>query len=236
MILLMYLIFVIFVRISQKDLIFITFNKIATVPFVYFLTKFMFHEPNAIWSISKLSWKNTIMPLPAIFIIYDFFYTILHWGLHIQAIYGYIHKHHHRQKAPSRGNVDAVNVHPIEFFLGEYNHLLAIYIYTNIIGYQFHIVGLVMFMIFSAILTGLNHSRYDSTVKVFGKTIYDSKWHDVHHRIPQSNYGQYINFWDLVFGSFRPYNSDDRVNPMSQLNPKTGKSLEYGKQKLDKED
>ena len=94
----MYLIFVIFVRISQKDLIFITFNKIATVPFVYFLTKFMFHEPNAIWSISKLSSKNTIMPLPAIFIIYDFFYTILHWGLHIQAIYGYIHKHHHRQK------------------------------------------------------------------------------------------------------------------------------------------
>lgn len=214
---------------SQKDKLFITFNKISVVPFIYFLARFMYHEPNAPWSISDISFKNTIAPIPAIFVIYDFFYTILHWALHIQAIYGYIHKHHHRQKAPSRGNLDAVNVHPIEFFLGEYNHLFAVYVYTHVLRGQFHIIGLVVFMVFTAILTGLNHSRYDSKVEIFGKTMYDSKWHDVHHRIPQSNYGQYINFWDLVFGSFRAYNSKDRVNPMAQLDPKTGKSLDYGK-------
>jgi sterol desaturase/sphingolipid hydroxylase (fatty acid hydroxylase superfamily) len=43
---------------------------------------------------------NTLLPLPAMFIVYDFFYTILHWSLHIKAIYGFIHKHHHHQKAP----------------------------------------------------------------------------------------------------------------------------------------
>lgn len=195
----------------------------------------MYHEPNAPWSISAITFQNTVLPLPAIFIIYDFFYTILHWALHIQAIYGYIHKHHHRQKAPSRGNVDAVNVHPIEFFLGEYNHLFAVYIYTNLLGLQFHIVGFILLLVVAATLTGLNHSRFDSTVAVFGNTIYDSKWHDVHHRIPQSNYGQYINLWDLIFGSFRAYNKDDRVNPMAQLDPQTGKSLEYA-QRFVKED
>jgi sterol desaturase/sphingolipid hydroxylase (fatty acid hydroxylase superfamily) len=40
----------------------------------------------------------------------------------------FIHKHHHRQKAPSRGTADAINVHPFEFVCGEYNHLLAIYL------------------------------------------------------------------------------------------------------------
>jgi len=206
----------------------------AIVPFTYILAKFMYHETNAPWSISSISFTNTILPIPFIFIIYDFFYTILHWGLHIQSIYGYIHKHHHRQKAPSRGNVDAVNVHPIEFFLGEYNHLFAIYIYTSVLQYQFHIVGLIVFLLVGATLTGLNHTRFDACVQIWNITIYDSKWHDVHHRIPQSNYGQYVNFWDLVFGSFRKYNVNDRVNPMAQLNPLTGKSLEYDKMKTQK--
>ncbi len=189
----------------------------------------MYHEPNAIWSLSNVTFQNTILPLPAIFIIYDFFYTILHWALHIQAVYAYIHKHHHRQKAPSRGTVDAVNVHPVEFFLGEYNHLFAIYIYTNLLGFHLHVLGSILLFIVAAILAGLNHARYDSSLTIFGITLYDSKWHDVHHRIPQSNYAQYINIWDLTFGTFRAYDSKDRVNPMAQLNPKTGKSLEYGK-------
>lgn len=196
----------------------------------------MYHEPNAQWSLSTISFQNTILALPVIFVIYDFFYTLLHWALHIQAIYGFIHKHHHRQKAPSRGNLDAINVHPVEFFLGEYNHLFAVYLYTHVLGCQFHVIGPVLFMVVAGTLTGLNHTRYDSSVVLFGKTIYDSKWHDVHHRIPQSNYGQYINFWDLIFGTFRPYNSEDRVNPLAQLDPKTQKSYEYGKRNLMKND
>ena len=44
--------------------------------------------------------QNTLLPLPCLYIVYDFFYTILHWALHIKSIYGYIHKHHHVQKAP----------------------------------------------------------------------------------------------------------------------------------------
>jgi sterol desaturase/sphingolipid hydroxylase (fatty acid hydroxylase superfamily) len=27
----------------------------------------------------------------------------------------------------------------------------------------------------------------------------------VHHRLPESNYGQYIMLWDHAFGSYRPY-------------------------------
>ena len=31
------------------------------------------------------------------------------------------------------------------------------------------------------------------------------KNHDVHHRLPESNYGQYIMLWDYLMGSYRPY-------------------------------
>jgi len=27
----------------------------------------------------------------------------------------------------------------------------------------------------------------------------------VHHRLPESNYGQYTMLWDHAFGSYRPY-------------------------------
>ena len=206
-------------------------NKAATAVFVYFLFLFMYHEPNAVWSPWEISFVNTMLPIPVIFVTYDFFYTLLHGFLHIQSIYGYIHKHHHRQKAPSRANIDAINVHPLEFFLGEYNHLFAVYLYTNVLRMKFHIACFGIFLIIGAVLAGFNHTRFDVTIKLFGGTfaLYDSKWHDVHHRIPQSNYGQYTVMWDKIFGTFREYNPGDRVNAQSQLNPLTGKSIEYKK-------
>ena len=36
-------------------------------------------------------------------------------------------------------------------------------------------------------------------------SIAQSQNHDVHHRLPESNYGQYTMLWDHAFGSYRPY-------------------------------
>ena len=101
----------------------------------------------------------------------------------------------------SRANVDAVNVHPIEFFLGEYDHLLSLFLCCQFL--QVHMVAILMFLAVGGLLAGLNHTRFDIELSLFGFTFYDSKAHDVHHRIPQSNYGQYIMLWDYVLGSYR---------------------------------
>lgn len=131
----------------------------------------------------------------------------------------------------SRAQTDAVNVHPIEFFLGEYNHLWTTYLVCSQtkLGMEMHALCIVLFMFVGGGLASLNHTRYDVVFSVpFTQWVwYDSKNHDVHHRIPQSNYGQYIMFWDYIFGSYRPYNEKDRINPQSQLDPATGKSLKY---------
>jgi sterol desaturase/sphingolipid hydroxylase (fatty acid hydroxylase superfamily) len=65
----------------------------------------------------------------------------------------------------------------------------------------------IVFILIGGILASLNHTRYD--VILFG--IYSVKVHDVHHRIPESNYGQYFMFWDWVMGTYRPYASVENV-------------------------
>jgi len=216
-------------ELRPRDRLFIGISKAQTGPFLYLLLRYCFHESNVLWTFESesFSWKTTLLPLPVLYIVYDFFYTLLHGFLHIQALYPLIHKHHHIQKAPSRATDDAVNVHPVEFTLGEYNHLFTIFLYSRVMNLKLHILGALLFLALGGVLAGLNHTRFDLTLRVLGVTIYDSKAHDVHHRIPQSNYGQYTMFWDYVFGSYRPYNPNDRVNPKAQLDPKTGKSYNH---------
>lgn len=174
-----------------------------------------------------MSLLNTLLPIPLLYVVFDFFYTILHWALHIKSIYGYIHKHHHHQKAPSRANVDAINVHPVEFFLGENLHLVSLYIVTHVMQLRVHVIGALLFVVFGGVLAGLNHTRFDFVLSIImkiplwngggsgsrngsesesdggGITLFDSKYHDIHHRFPNANYGQYTVLWDHIFGTFR---------------------------------
>jgi sterol desaturase/sphingolipid hydroxylase (fatty acid hydroxylase superfamily) len=216
-------------ELSSKDLLFIGISKFQTAPFMYFYLRYSYFEPFIIWDLQKMTLWNTLVPLPFLFVTYDFIYTILHWALHLKGIYAHIHKHHHHQKAPTRANVDAVNVHPIEFFLGEYNHLLVLFLLCRACQFittmmmtssrmgttlsssssspmtrlEIHVVGSLLFLAIGGVLAGINHTRYDMVWQIAGIPLFDSKAHDVHHRIPQSNYGQYIMLWDRVFGTYR---------------------------------
>ena len=245
---------------SVQDYLFIGFSKLSLPPFVYFYLRYAFYSDMVPWHPVELSLVNTAIAMVSLFVVYDFFYTLLHGFLHIKGIYAFVHKHHHHQKAPSRANVDAINVHPIEFFLGEYNHLWALYL-TSTFLVPVHVVTSILFLAIGGFLAGLNHTRHDVTLRLGGCTIFDSKAHDVHHRIPQSNYGQYTMLWDYIFGFYRyvswdnvwgfgctcefpcsdafflfsfcrPYNPNDSVNPKAQLDPKTGKSVSFQKKSL----
>ena len=58
-----------------------------------------------------------------------------------------------------------------------------------------------MFLICGGVLASLNHTRLDLQIPGF----YDVRNHDVHHRWPRSNYGQYTMVWDRAFGWYRDY-------------------------------
>jgi len=173
-------------------------NKCLTALFVYHCVRTCWHLDTLAWGTESLTPANTVGSLVALYVVYDFFYTLLHRFLHLRSVYPLVHKHHHKQKAPSRGNLDAINVHPLEFLLGEYLHLLAIWLVPC------HAMTAAAFVVLGGVLASLNHTRFD--VSLFGlPLLYTVKNHDVHHRLPESNYGQYLMLWDRLMGSFRPY-------------------------------
>ena len=183
------------------DKFFIFTSKALTIMFVFHVVQVVFTIDTIKWSFEELNILNTLGSLVCFYLFYDFWYYLFHRFLHVRWLYPYIHKHHHRQKAPSRGSLDAMNVHPIEYLVGEYLHLLTIYLIPC------HIVAVVIFIALGGILASLNHTRYD--VNFLG--IYSAKVHDVHHRLPESNYAQYIMIWDYLFGSYRGYNENINV-------------------------
>ncbi len=183
---------------GKLDIAFILFNKATTPVFMYHLIHTCWRlkaSGHAKWDLGELNVFNTAGSLVLLFAVYDLFYCFFHRALHLRSVYKYVHKHHHQQKAPSRGNLDAVNVHPFEFVVGEWNHIFALWLVPH------HIVTAVVFMVIGGVLASLNHTRYDF---VFGP-FYSVRVHDVHHRLPESNYSQYTMLWDRVFNTYRPY-------------------------------
>lgn len=183
------------------DHLYIWINKALTVLFVYHLVWVCQKSTTIAWYPEEANLYNTVGSLIVFYIFYDFFYMNFHRILHFRSLYAYIHKHHHKQKAPSRGNLDAINVHPFEFVVGEYLHLLTIYFIPC------HIYAVAFFILAGGFLASLNHTRFDIVIP----GLYSVKVHDVHHRLPESNYGQYIMFWDYLFGSYRSYEQNSKV-------------------------
>jgi sterol desaturase/sphingolipid hydroxylase (fatty acid hydroxylase superfamily) len=174
---------------ATVDLCFIIFNKVITTLFAYHLLCFAWNSPYVPWSLEKLTWGNTLLALIALFVVYDLPYTLFHRILHLRSLYALVHKHHHRQMAPFRGQIDAINVHPFEFVMGEYNHILALFLVAHYLLPTLggvHVLTLVAFILTGGILASLNHTRFD--VSIF--SLYKVKYHDLHHWYPTANYGQ----------------------------------------------
>uniref|UniRef100_A0A6A7G722 C-5 sterol desaturase n=1 Tax=Hirondellea gigas TaxID=1518452 RepID=A0A6A7G722_9CRUS len=178
------------------DKFYLVVNRFITVMFVHHLSRFLCWSKIP-WKLSSMTISNTLLTLPLCFIAYDLFYTLFHHFLHFRFIYGFIHKHHHRQQSPTRGYIDASNVHPIEFILGEYLHLLIVFLLS-----WTHGITVIAFLLLGAVMASLNHTRYDVFLPV---GVYSVKYHDIHHRLPEWNMGQYVLFWDRLLGSFRDY-------------------------------
>ena len=154
---------------------------------------------------SQVTVWNTLFALPCFFIVYDLFYAPFHRALHHRSVYAYVHKHHHRQVVPTRGNTDAINVHPFEFIMGEYNHVWSIFLVSRYM-LQIHAIACVLFLLLGGTLATLNHTRLDCAflrIPFTNVPIFGVRAHDTHHAIPNSNYGQYIMLWDWVMGTFR---------------------------------
>jgi sterol desaturase/sphingolipid hydroxylase (fatty acid hydroxylase superfamily) len=194
------------------DQVYISINKLLTALFTYQAINYVWFEPLIKWHFSELTLSNSVQALVLLYLVYDFNYTLFHRALHHKSIYAFIHKHHHRQMAPTRGNIDAINVHPFEFIVGEYNHLFSVWFVSTFLLKSLggvHIYVITWFVIGGGILASLNHTRFDIRVPLpfMPIDLYSVKVHDTHHWYPPCNYGQYTMIWDYLMSSYKPYPS-----------------------------
>ena len=196
-------------KLEQIDRMFVACSQVMIIVMTFHYLQFMASSPRVLWRLDQLSLANTCFALPAFFVVYDAFYAPFHQALHHRSIYVWIHKHHHRQVVPTRGNTDAINVHPFEFLMGEYNHIVAVWLVSR--GGTCHAITCVLFLVIGGTLATLNHTRLDCSFLVIPFTdvpIFAVRAHDTHHAIPNSNYGQYLMLWDYVMGTYRPHPRD----------------------------
>jgi sterol desaturase/sphingolipid hydroxylase (fatty acid hydroxylase superfamily) len=215
---------------TLKDHIFVNFNRVCTFFFMWCLvqcscsdkyfaadldsllggsTKSNSAADMAIGIAKQLAFFAAVW-MPASILVYDFTYTIFHRVLHYNWLYPYIHKHHHLQYCPYRGNVDAINVHPFEYLVGEFNHLFT-QAFVSIacqraLGVKPHNLFVLLYIVIAGILSTVNHTRIDLRIPF----VYSTWWHDLHHRFPPCNYGQYTMFWDYVFDWYLPETTQSR--------------------------
>ena len=146
---------------------------------------------------------NSIVSIYAVFIIDDFFYYFTHRIMHMPLFYPWVHKHHHRQSLPRRGIFDAANEHPIEQVLGLGAVWIALHVVMRVFG--FHGVAIVVFFVIYAALAVLNHTPFDVQFPKYLGLGYNVRAHEMHHRLPRSNYAQNVMYFDKLFGTFEPY-------------------------------
>ncbi|KAL3901556.1 MAG: hypothetical protein SGPRY_012260, partial [Prymnesium sp.] len=107
-------------------------------------------------------------------------------------------------------NYDAINVHPVEFVLGEYNHLLSLFLVSRFIV-TCHAIAAFLFLVIGGAMATLNHTRLDLSFLQIPFTrlpIFAVRAHDTHHAVPNSNYGQYLMLWDHAMGTFKAHPLD----------------------------
>jgi len=188
-------------ELTWVDFGYVNFNRsVTTVVYITHLVGHLKSTNNIDWSpsIAQLIW--VVPQTLAMMGIYDAVYVPFHRLLHVPALYPYIHKHHHHQAVPFRGTYDGINTHPVEFLFGIYLHFFSILVLEQVAG-EVYGSSVALFLIVTGFMASLNHTRFG--VEVPG--VYDVRDHDVHHRTPRSNYGQFVMWWDRLLGTYKAY-------------------------------
>lgn len=192
---------------QRIDYIYLTINQFVEYVFISHVVVYMLASPHVSRTIEGIGFFNTLPALFLLFAIDDFGYTGLHYAMHFNCLYGYIHKHHHRQILPKRGYIDAGNEHPVEQIAAQYLLWVTIQIVARITG--LHVIAVFVHFVLYAALALLNHTPYDVEFNLLGFH-YSVRAHEMHHRHPKCNMAQYFMFWDKLLGTYREYSDGSR--------------------------
>lgn len=191
-------------QINAMDVTYLLINSTIEYVFAQQIGHLLWHAPFIVRAPELLGLLNGPLAFWLLLVVDDMLYAPLHRFMHLQSIYKYVHKHHHRNTYPARGYIDAANEHPVEQISALTLHWMAVHIVAFTAG--LHVAAVGAHFGFKALGACFNHTGYDVHVTFLGID-YSVRSHETHHRKPTTNYAQYVMFWDRIMGTYREYES-----------------------------
>jgi sterol desaturase/sphingolipid hydroxylase (fatty acid hydroxylase superfamily) len=154
------------------------------------------------------SWWVVGLEYAAYFFLFDTYFYWLHRGMHVEPVYTWVHKLHHRSTSPNL--LTTLSVSPLESVInGGFVPL-----FTALFTVHKSTMSLILP---TNIIMGLYvHSGYEFLPRWWNRT-WASKWfisttfHDHHHKYFKWNFGGYTTIWDWICGTVRPGFVEDFV-------------------------
>jgi len=194
---------------QARDLIAVSVNQITELIFFQHFALFVGTSPMLDRSLQGFGVVQVVVALVGILLLIvvgDFFYYWTHRWMHLRYVFPVVHRQHHRQILPSRGYFDGINVTPVEEILGLFaGQIAAISIIGSSLG--LHVCTVVVYLTVYGLFNVSNHTTYDLQVPGL---CYSVRAHEMHHRKYVGNYANIIPLWDLLFGTYIPYDSGQR--------------------------
>jgi len=191
-------------KINVLDVSYLIINSLIEFVFAQQIGHLLWHSPMIVRAPTSFGLLNGPVALWLLLVVDDMLYAPLHRFMHHHRVYRWVHKHHHRNTFPARGYIDAANEHPVEQVSALTLHWIAVHIVALTAGLHVGAVG--AHFGFKALGACFNHTGYDLQVRALGID-YSVRAHEMHHRKPQTNFAQYVMFWDRLMGTYRPYDS-----------------------------
>mmetsp|Transcript_28979 Transcript_28979/g.62336 ORF Transcript_28979/g.62336 Transcript_28979/m.62336 type:complete len:332 (-) Transcript_28979:85-1080(-) len=203
-------------RIISLDVSYLAINSVIEFVFTQQLAMLLWHSPLLIRTPSALGLLNGPAALWLLLVVDDALYAPLHRLMHHPAVYRHVHKHHHRNTFPARGYIDGANEHPVEQLSALCLHWLAMHIVAASVG--LHVAAVGLHLGFKALGACFNHTGYDLQLCFLGID-YSVRAHEMHHRKPNTNFAQYVMFWDRLMGTYQEYDSGIKAEESGPASP-----------------
>lgn len=188
-------------RIFRNEIFFAVVNVAASGVLLGGLTKYLQHHGFITFNHEPTSPWVTAGEFALYFIGFDTYFYWLHRLMHMEPIYTWVHKIHHRSISPNP--LTTLSVNPLESLINGgwvplFTMMLTVHSSTMVLIAPFNIImGLYV------------HSGFEFLPRWWNKTWF-TKWfitatfHDQHHRYFKGNYGGYTTVWDRICKTVRP--------------------------------
>ncbi len=188
-------------KIFRNEILFAALNMAVSAFLLGGLTKYLQHSGIIKFNSGHASPLVIAGEYVLYWIGFDTYFYWLHRLMHVEPIYTWVHKIHHKSISPNP--LTTLSVSPLESFINGgfvplFTSLLFVHSATMaLIGPTNIIMGFYV------------HSGFEFFPRWWNKS-WLTKWfitatfHDQHHRYFKGNYGGYTTVWDRICGTVRP--------------------------------